>query len=169
MTSGKQYNILVLPGDGIGPEVVREAVKVLQTFSTPTRTFDLQHELVGGASIDAYGDSLTDEVKEAALASDAVLFGSVGGPKWDNKRRGLAGPEGGLLRLRQALNIYGNIRPCLIPSQKVAQKYSPLKPEILEGVDFVVLRENVGGAYFGRKVEEDNYGKSHSSLNSTYS
>jgi 3-isopropylmalate dehydrogenase len=158
MAKGDQFKIMILPGDGIGPEIMREAVRVLQTFTTPSRSFELQTELIGGASIDAYGDSLIDRVKEASLASDAVLFGSVGGSKWDSKRKGLEGPEGGLLRLRQAMNVYGNVRPCLIPSFKVAANKSPLKPELLSGVDFIVLRENVGGAYFGRKIENQDYG-----------
>ncbi|GLI81836.1 3-isopropylmalate dehydrogenase B [Penicillium ochrochloron] len=90
------HNILVLPGDGIGPEVMTEAIKVLKAFESPDHKFNLRQELIGGCSIDATGKSITEEVKQAALASDAVLFAAVGGPKWDNARRGLDGPEGAM-------------------------------------------------------------------------
>lgn len=154
------HNILVLPGDGIGPEVMAEAIKVLQAFETPQRKFQLRHELIGGCSIDATGKSVTEEVKQAALDSDAVLFAAVGGPKWDGARRGLDGPEGGLLQLRKAMDIYANLRPCssTSPSASIAKEFSPFREEIIEGVDFVVVRENCGGAYFGRKVEDPAYG-----------
>ncbi|KAJ6189884.1 hypothetical protein N7519_004792 [Penicillium mononematosum] len=155
----KTFNILVLPGDGIGPEVMAEAVKVLKVFETPERKFELRQELIGGCSIDAHGKSVTEEVKQAALDSDAVLFAAVGGPKWDNQRRGLDGPEGGLLQLRKAMDIYANLRPCssTSPSASIAKEFSPFKHDVIEGVDFVVVRENCGGAYFGRKVEEETY------------
>ncbi|KAJ5606588.1 hypothetical protein N7510_009369 [Penicillium lagena] len=153
------FNILVLPGDGIGPEVMAEAVKVLKAFETPQRQFQLRQELIGGCSIDTHGKSVTEEVKQAALDSDAVLFAAVGGPKWDNARRGLDGPEGGLLQLRKAMDIYANLRPCSAssPSASIAKEFSPFKQDVIEGVDFVVVRENCGGAYFGRKVEEPDY------------
>ncbi|KAK4865510.1 hypothetical protein LT330_009298 [Penicillium expansum] len=155
----KNFNILVLPGDGIGPEVMAEAVKVLKVFETPQRKFELRQELIGGCSIDAHGKPVTNEVKQAALDSDAVLFAAVGGPKWDNQRRGLDGPEGGLLQLRKAMDIYANLRPCssTSPSASIAKEFSPFKHDVIEGVDFVVVRENCGGAYFGRKVEEETY------------
>ncbi|KAJ5905039.1 3-isopropylmalate dehydrogenase B [Penicillium subrubescens] len=162
------HNILVLPGDGIGPEVMTEAIKVLKAFESPDHKFNLRQELIGGCSIDATGKSITEEVKQAALASDAVLFAAVGGPKWDNARRGLDGPEGGLLQLRKAMDIYANLRPCSSssPSASIAKEFSPFRHEVLfgsekdgtsEGVDFVVVRENCGGAYFGRKVEDPTY------------
>lgn len=156
------YNILVLPGDGIGPEIMAEAIKVLKVFETPRRQFNLRQELIGGCSIDAHGKPVTEEVKQAALESDAVLFAAVGGPKWDNARRGLDGPEGGLLQLRKAMDIYANLRPCSAdsPSQSISREFSPFKQEVIRGVDFLVLRENCGGAYFGRKVENDDYGMS---------
>lgn len=154
------HNILVLPGDGIGPEVMAEAVKVLKALETTEHKFQLRQELIGGCSIDATGKSVTEEVKQAALESDAVLFAAVGGPKWDNARRGLDGPEGGLLQLRKAMDIYANLRPCSAssPSASIAKEFSPFRHEIIEGVDFVVVRENCGGAYFGRKVEDPTYG-----------
>ncbi|KAJ5374499.1 hypothetical protein N7517_006505 [Penicillium concentricum] len=155
----KTFNILVLPGDGIGPEIMAEAVKVLKVFETSERKFELRQELIGGCSIDAHGKPVTEEVKQAALDSDAVLFAAVGGPKWDNQRRGLDGPEGGLLQIRKAMDIYANLRPCCStsPSASIAKEFSPFKHEVIEGVDFVVVRENCGGAYFGRKVEEETY------------
>ncbi|KAL4918824.1 Isopropylmalate dehydrogenase-like domain-containing protein [Aspergillus aurantiobrunneus] len=155
----KSHSILVLPGDGIGPEVMTEATKVLATFNTPARTFTLHHDLIGGCSIDAHGQSVTQSVKDAAVAADAVLFAAVGGPKWDHIRRGLDGPEGGLLQVRKAMDIYANLRPCSVdmPSREVAREFSPFRQDVIEGVDFVVVRENCGGAYFGRKVEEDEY------------
>jgi 3-isopropylmalate dehydrogenase len=162
----KTFNILVLPGDGIGPEVMAEAIKVLQVFNnnnnppSQQRQFHLRQELIGGCSIDKHGKSVTDQVKQIALDSDAVLFGAVGGPKWDNARRGLDGPEGGLLQVRRALDIYANLRPCSAtsPSPSIAREFSPYRESVIEGVDFLVLRENCGGAYFGRKVEEEDYG-----------
>lgn len=155
----EMYNILVLPGDGIGPEVMAEAIKVLKFFESPHRQFKLREELIGGCSIDAYGKSVTEEVKKAALESDAVLFAAVGGPKWDSARRGLDGPEGGLLQLRKVMDIYANLRPCSAssPSESVSREFSPFKQEVIRGVDFVVLRENCGGAYFGRKIEDESY------------
>ncbi|KAJ5476851.1 hypothetical protein N7475_002580 [Penicillium sp. IBT 31633x] len=158
----QKFNILVLPGDGIGPEIMAEAVKVLRAFETPQRKFELRQELIGGCSIDAYGKSVTEEVKRAALDSDAVLFAAVGGPRWDNQRRGLDGPEGGLLQLRKAMDIYANLRPCssTSPSTSIAKEFSPFRHDVIEGVDFVVVRENCGGAYFGRKVEEETYASS---------
>ncbi|GAQ38556.1 3-isopropylmalate dehydrogenase [Aspergillus niger] len=159
MSDSRNYNILVLPGDGIGPEVMAEAIKVLRTFNTASVQFHLQEELIGGISIDTYGQSVTQPVKDAAVAADAVLFAAVGGPKWDHIRRGLDGPEGGLLQLRKIMDIYANLRPCSVevPSREIARDFSPFRQEVIEGVDFVVVRENCGGAYFGRKVEEDNY------------
>ncbi|KAF7590683.1 hypothetical protein BBP40_002518 [Aspergillus hancockii] len=155
----KTYNILVLPGDGIGPEIMTEATKILLTFNTPNLTFNLTQELIGGCSIDTHGKPITDAVKDAALSSDAVLFAAVGGPKWDNMRKGLDGPEGGLLQLRKAMDIYANLRPCSAnsPSRSVAREFSPFRGDVIEGVDFVVVRENCGGAYFGRKVEQEDY------------
>ncbi|KAL1977301.1 hypothetical protein VTN31DRAFT_160 [Thermomyces dupontii] len=153
------YNILVLPGDGIGPEVMAEALKVLNVFNTPERQFKTITELIGGCSIDKHGKPVTPEVLQAAIDADAVLFGAAGGPKWDNQRRGLDGPEGGLLQVRRAMQIYANLRPCSTnsPSPKIAKEFSPFREEVIRDVDFVVLRENCGGAYFGKKIENDDY------------
>ncbi|KAL4935144.1 hypothetical protein BDV06DRAFT_207583 [Aspergillus oleicola] len=159
MSTPKTHNILILPGDGIGPEVMAEALKILSLFNNPTQTFSTTTELIGGCSIDAHGSSVTPRVKDLAVSSDAVLFAAVGGPKWDHIRRGLDGPEGGLLQVRKAMDIYANLRPCSVdmPSREIARDFSPFRQDVIEGVDFVVLRENCGGAYFGRKVEEDDY------------
>lgn len=139
--------IAVLPGDGVGPEVVREAVKVLKCAGTRfDLALDLEEGIVGGTAIDRFGTPLPPETWTLCRASDAILFGAVGGPKWDNlpvDRR----PERGLLTLRKELQLYANLRPVkLFPPLIDA---SPLKREIVEGVDLLVLRELTGGLYFG--------------------
>ncbi len=138
-------NILVLPGDGIGPDVIAEALKVLELFPG----FTLTKALFGGCSIDVHGTSLTDEVLGQAKAADAILLGAVGGPKWGT---GSVRPEQGLLKLRGELDVFANIRPCSIPAKGLL-RLSPLKPELSDGVDITVVRELCGGAYFGKKHE----------------
>ncbi len=142
--------VLVLSGDHVGPEVMVEALKVLKVVEeTRNISFELDHDLCGGCSIEARGTPITEAVLEKATKVDAVLFGSAGGPEW-----GFANPnpESGLLRLRKKLTAFANIRPCTIYSKSLIQR-SPLKPEIITGTNFVVLRENCGGAYFGPKSE----------------
>ena len=140
-------NIVLLPGDGIGPEVVSEAVRVLDAVASKYgHTFSYSEYLVGGCSIDKYGASLTDETLAACKAADAVLLGAVGGPKWDDpqaKER----PEKGLLALRKGLGVFANLRPVSVHPALVDS--SPLKPEKLKGVDILVIRELTGGLYFG--------------------
>lgn len=144
--------VLVLAGDHVGPEVMVEALKALDIVAKARGiTFDLDHDLCGGCSIDAHGTSITDAVLAKAKSSDAVLFGSVGGPKWGTH---YPNPESGLLRLRQHLDAFANIRPCTFYSQSLLDR-SPLKPEIARGTNFVLLRENCGGAYYGPKHEEE--------------
>lgn len=145
--------ILVLPGDGIGPEVVNEAIKVLECISEITKEkFEFEYELIGGISIDQRGVPITDEVIEKAKKSDAVFLGAVGGPNWDNlpidKR-----PESGLLKLRKSLNLWANIRPIKVLMKKI----SPLRPSLLKKIDFVVIRELTSDIYFGtpRAIEEN--------------
>ncbi|KAJ1324009.1 3-isopropylmalate dehydrogenase [Microdochium nivale] len=149
----RPYNILVLPGDHIGPEIVTEALRVLDVIEScrPGLVFHRTTALAGGCSIDAHGVPITDAVLDQAAASDAVLFGSVGGPEWVNAR---PNPESGLLRLRARLDAFANLRPCevFVPSLVDA---SPIRPELVLGTKFVVVRENCGGAYFGDKVETD--------------
>ena len=144
--------IVLLPGDGIGPEVVGEAVRVLNVIAQKFgHTFDYTTHLMGGCSIDAHGSSLTDETLKACQQSNAVLLGAVGGPKWDDptaKDR----PERGLLALRKGLGVFANLRPVKVHPALIDA--SPLKPEKLQGVDIIVVRELTGGLYFGAKKRE---------------
>jgi 3-isopropylmalate dehydrogenase len=143
-----EFNITLLPGDGIGPEVVREAVRVLETVAGNYRhTFSFQERLMGGCSIDRYGQSITDETLADCKASDAVLLGAVGGPKWDDPNA-RDRPERGLLALRKGLGVFANLRPVKVHPALIDA--SPLKPEKLEGVDILVVRELTGGLYFGQ-------------------
>lgn len=142
-----QAKIVLLPGDGIGPEVVAAAVRVLKAIETKFgHTFSFSEELIGGCSIDKHGVALTDSALKACQAADAVLLGAVGGPKWDDptaKER----PEKGLLALRKGLGVFANLRPVKVyPNLTDA---SPLRPEKLAGVDMMVVRELTGGVYFG--------------------
>jgi 3-isopropylmalate dehydrogenase len=141
------FKITLLPGDGIGPEVVAEAVRVLDVIASKYHhTFNFQERLMGGCSIDKYGSSLTDETLADCQASDSVLLGAVGGPKWDDpnaKDR----PERGLLALRKGLGVFANLRPVKVHPALIDA--SPLKPEKLKGVDIMVVRELTGGLYFG--------------------
>jgi len=141
-------NIVLLPGDGIGPEVVTEAVRVLDSIARKFQhTFEFSERLMGGCSIDRYGAALTDETLADCKASDAVLLGAVGGPKWDDPAAKVR-PEQGLLALRKGLGVFANLRPVRVHPSLV--NASPLKPEKLAGVDVLVLRELTGGLYFGQ-------------------
>ena len=145
------FNIAVIPGDGIGPEVCAEGVKVLRAIERRfEHRFALSDGLCGGAAIDKAGVAILPETLELAEKSDAVLFGAVGGPKWDDPRAKVR-PEQGLLALRRGLGLFANLRPVKVhPLMKNA---STLKPEVLEGVDMVVVRELTGGLYFGTPQE----------------
>jgi 3-isopropylmalate dehydrogenase len=141
------YKLLILPGDGIGPEVMRETLRVLDWFQKNRGLFfELTHGLVGGASIDANGSPLTEATINAALASDAVLFGAVGGPQYDNQPFDNR-PEIGILGLRGSLKLFANLRPATVLDALVDA--SPLKPEIVRGLDIMIVRESTGGIYFG--------------------
>jgi 3-isopropylmalate dehydrogenase len=154
-----RVKILLLPGDGIGPEVVAHAVRVLEKVAAKGgHSFAFTERLIGGCSIDRFGTALTDEVLAECRASDAVLLGAVGGPRWDDPQAAIR-PEQGLMALRKGLEVFANlrpvrVRPCLVDA-------SPLKPEKLAGVDILVVRELTGGLYFGlpkeRTVDSDGH------------
>ena len=133
--------ILLLPGDGIGVEIMRPAHKILEAFD-----FKIEEGMIGGASIDAYGVPLTDETLDRAQQADAILLGAVGGPQWANLDFSIR-PEAGLLRIRKALGLYANLRPALTFEALIDA--STLKPEIVRGLDIMIVRELTGGVYFG--------------------
>ena len=140
--------IAVLPGDGIGPEVIHEAVKVLDAVAKKFgHTFEYKTAKVGADAIDATGNPYPKETHETCLWSDAILFGAIGDPKYDNNPNAKIRPEQGLLAMRSALGLYANIRP--VKSYNSLLDASPLKPEIVKDVDFVVVRELISGIYFG--------------------
>ncbi|TAE30545.1 MAG: 3-isopropylmalate dehydrogenase [Candidatus Kapaibacterium sp.] len=144
-------HILILGGDGVGPEVSQAAKQVLehiaQTFS---HTFSFSEALIGGCAIDATGSALPQESIDAASGADAILLGAVGGPKWDNTKA-TTRPEDGLLAIRKALGLYANLRP--VKAYPELAYASPLRPELLANVDFLVVRELTGGLYFGQPKE----------------
>ncbi len=145
-----QFKIMVLPGDGIGPEVTTEAVKVLDAVALRfEHQFKYEEDTVGGAAIDQFGEAIREQTLDAARASDAVLFGAVGGPKWDDPAAPMARrPEWGLLQLRRGLGLFANLRPVRVPDLMLDA--SPIKREVLAGTDMVVIRELTGGIYFGQ-------------------
>jgi 3-isopropylmalate dehydrogenase len=141
--------ILVLPGDGIGPEIIAEAVKVLETVKTKFNLdIELDNALLGGAAYDEFGSPLPAITMEKAKASDAILLGAVGGPKWDALEDREMRPEKGLLGLRSGLQLFGNLRPAILYPQLADA--SSLKPEIVSGLDILIVRELTGGIYFGQ-------------------
>jgi len=151
----KNYKIGIIKGDGIGPEVVDEAIKVLDALSV-NNGFNIEyHEmLMGGVAIDETGVPLPDETIQGVKRCDAILFGAIGGPKWDNVERHLR-PESGLLELRKSMGTFANLRPAIVYDELVTA--STLKQEVVQGVDIMVVRELTGGLYFGepRELGED--------------
>lgn len=151
----RSYRIGVIKGDGIGPEIIDEAIKVLDAISVQ-EGFTLKYEemLLGGAAIDETGVPLPDATLQGVKKCDAVLFGAIGGPKWDNLERHLR-PESGLLAIRKAMGTFANLRPAMVYDELI--NASSLKPEIIKGVDIMVVRELTGGIYFGepRELQKD--------------
>ena len=139
--------IAVLPGDGIGPEIVRQALKVLKALSREGQQFELQEAPIGGAGYDAAGDPLPESTLALARSSDAVLLGAVGGPKYDSLPRPMR-PEQGLLRIRKELGLFANLRPALLYEELA--NASTLKAEVVAGLDIMILRELTGDIYFGQ-------------------
>ncbi len=148
----KSYNIAVIKGDGIGPEIIDEAIKVLDRVGDIFDIkFNYKEYLMGGCAYEETGDPLPQETIDGAFKSDAVLFGSIGGYKWDNLPRALR-PETGLLKLRSALGVFANLRPVKVYHELT--QASNLKEEIVSGVDLMVVRELTGGIYFGKPREK---------------
>ena len=148
------YKLLVLPGDGIGPEVMNEALKISQCISELSGVnFVIEEDEIGGAAYDKYGTPLADETLKKALSSDAVMLGAVGGQKWDDLEFKLR-PEQGLLKIRKELDLFANLRPALCFESMV--EASSLKPELVSGLDIMIVRELTGGIYFGepRGIEQ---------------
>jgi len=149
----KRYKIALIKGDGIGPEIIDEAVKVLDSVSS-CYDFDFEYEeaLMGGCAYDITGDPLPQETINISLNSDAVLFGAIGGEKWDNLPREKR-PESGLLRFRKELGVYANLRPAVVYDELI--NASSLKPSVIKDVDLMVVRELIGGIYFGEPKGRD--------------
>ncbi|SDL81603.1 3-isopropylmalate dehydrogenase [Modicisalibacter muralis] len=142
------HRILVLPGDGIGPEITAEAVKILNACRETGLELSLEEGLVGGAGYDAHGEPLPAATLDKAKAADAILLGAVGGPKWDKLEDIAKRPERGLLGLRKNLNLFGNLRPAILYPQLA--EASSLKPEVVSGLNIMIVRELTGGIYFGQ-------------------
>ena len=143
--------IAVILGDGIGPEVTEQSIKVLNIIAKQfNHEFSYEHALMGAIAIDKTGNPLPDETIKICLASDAILFGAIGDPKYDNDPTAKVRPEQGLLKLRKELQLFANIRP--VKTYETLQHLTPLKPRILENVDFIIFRELTGGIYFGEKT-----------------
>ena len=146
-TRASNREVLVLPGDGIGPEIMREVLRVVEFFDRHRiASFDISEDMVGGAAYDAYGTPLAEATLTKALAVDAVLFGSVGGPKWETLPFELQ-PERGLLRLRKEMDLFANLRPAVVFD--ALADASSLKRELVVGLDLMIVRELTGGIYFG--------------------
>lgn len=152
------YKIGILAGDGIGPEIVDQGIKVLNAIGKKyNHTFEFEKALVGACAIDAVGDPFPEETFKLCMDSDAVLFGAIGDPKYDNDPKAKVRPEQGLLAMRKKLGLYANIRP--VTTFKSLIDKSPLRRDLVEGADFVVVRELTGGIYFGEKGRSEDLNK----------
>ena len=151
----KNYNISIIKGDGIGPEIVDEAIKVLNAVAKKCDfTLSYKEYLMGGIAIDTTGVPLPEETVEGVLNSDACLFGAIGGAKWDNLPRDLR-PETGLLNFRAKMGVYATLRPAIVYDELL--NASTLKPEVIKGCDIMVVRELIGGIYFGKPRANDGF------------
>jgi 3-isopropylmalate dehydrogenase len=149
-----QADIILLPGDGIGPEIVQTAAAVLKTIGIRFgHDFNMQTYPIGGYAIDHHGSSLPQETLDACKKADAVLLGAVGGPKWDDPTAADR-PEKGLLAIRKGLQLYANLRPLWLHPALIGA--SPIKPELLQGVNLIIVRELTGGIYFGEPRQRKN-------------
>ncbi len=148
------HNLVILPGDGIGPEVMAEVKKLINWLQNNGNTaFNITEDLLGGAAIDEYGVPLADQTLETCRASDAIIMGSVGGPKWDSVDYNIR-PEAGLLKLRKELDLFANLRPAIVFD--ALADASSLKTDIVKGLDILIVRELTSGVYFGepRGIED---------------
>jgi 3-isopropylmalate dehydrogenase len=158
-----EYKIAVLPGDGIGPEIVEQAIKVLRAVGKKyNHHFQFTDALVGATAIDQVGDPFPEETFQRCMDSDAVLFGSIGDPKYDNDPKARVRPEQGLLAMRQKLGLYANIRPVTTFPSLIHK--SPLRTDLVEGADFVVVRELTGGIYFGERGRSEDLNKAFDTM-----
>ncbi|MGH6799571.1 MAG: isocitrate/isopropylmalate family dehydrogenase, partial [Roseiarcus sp.] len=141
------FKLLLFPGDGVGPEVMAEVEKIIDCFNSEgVAKFEIEKGLVGGSAYDAHGKAISESDMALAGAADAVLLAAVGGPKWDGVAYDVR-PEAGLLRLRKDLGLYANLRPAICYPALASS--SSLKPEVVEGLDIMIVRELTGGVYFG--------------------
>ncbi|GBB85974.1 hypothetical protein RclHR1_12400002 [Rhizophagus clarus] len=172
MASPRKFKVLVLPGDNCGPEVTNEGVKILKTISNIRNgiEIELQEEKIGGCAIDATGSPLPDVTLKAAKEADAILLGAVGGPQWpkpidpNDASKGVGPrPEQGLLDIRKSLDLFANLRPCSFASDALIA-HSPLKESVVKGTEFIIVRELVGGIYFGERKEQDENGQALDTL-----
>jgi 3-isopropylmalate dehydrogenase len=157
------FKIVVLPGDGIGPDVIHEALGVLEHVGSALgKDFSFTQAAAGGAAIDRYGEPMPDDVLDECRNADAVFLGAVGGPKWDDLTGNLR-PESGLLKLRKSLDVFANLRPVIVPESLTGG--SPLRPEVVRGTDLLVVRELTSGIYFGEPKGREGRGDEEFAFN----